>query len=136
MAGRPLTTLPAGTRRTPIGARLASVETGHLRRRDRHAAVTGVLLAFALGFAQTGAILHGYSHLKVSAELLSTPGVGTQPCQACCSFAPMLAAAGAKNHSLHIAPAPAGALCRTPTSPLLALSPRHAFLSRGPPSLA
>lgn len=106
------------------------------RLRDRPSALAGVLLALALLFAQTGALLHAYSHHRASAELLNTSGGSGEACQACCSFAPMLAAASGKHNPLHIVPPHAGALRLVPATPLVALSPRHSFLSRGPPSFA
>jgi hypothetical protein len=66
----------------------------------------------------------------------STADAGSGACQACCSFAPMLAAASGKQHSANDPPAPAGALGTPAADPLVALSPRHAFLSRAPPSIA
>lgn len=102
--------------------------------RGRRAALAGALLALALVFAQTGAMLHGCSHLRASDEHLSAPGGASQTCADCLSFAPLLAAAGGRSHSLPVI-APITTTYRTLVAPLVGLSPRHAFLSRGPPAL-
>ena len=115
------------SRSEPVGAR---------RLKDHPSALSGMLLALALLFAQAGAVVHAYAHHRSSAELLNTPVGSGEACQACCSFAPLLAAASGKHNSLHLLPSAAGTVCLAPATPLVALSPRHSFLSRGPPSFA
>jgi hypothetical protein len=89
-----------------------------------------MLLALALVLAQTGAVMHGYSHLRASSPASS------HSCPDCLSFAPLLAAAGATSHSLSVAPAQSGTTYRIPVAPLSGQSPQHAFRSRAPPLLA
>jgi hypothetical protein len=103
-----------------------------LLTRGRHAALVGTLVALALVFAQTGALVHGCSHLRSSSQQLSAPGTTSQGCTDCLSFAPLLAAAHGHSHPFHVA-APVATPYRTLVPPLVGLSPRHAFLSRGPP---
>ncbi|MGH8140425.1 MAG: hypothetical protein ACREVV_19800 [Steroidobacteraceae bacterium] len=102
----------------------------------RHVARLGMLLALALVFAQTGAVMHGYSHLKVSGKSSGTPATSSQSCPDCLSFAPLLAAAGGTSHSLTVARAQIETTYRTLVAPLVGQSPQHAFLSRAPPFLA
>jgi hypothetical protein len=102
--------------------------------RGRRGALAGALLALALVLAQTGAMVHACSHLRASDEQLSSPDGASQTCADCLSFAPLLAAAGGRSHALPVI-APIATTYRTPVAPLVGLSPRHAFLSRGPPAL-
>jgi hypothetical protein len=94
-----------------------------------------VLLALALLVAQTGAVMHAYSHLRASGE---SPGVpaSTQFCLDCLSFAPLLAAAGGTSQPLTVARAQIATTYRTLVAPLVGFSPQHAFRSRAPPWLA
>jgi hypothetical protein len=103
------------------------------RARGRRGALAGALLALALVLAQTGAMVHACSHLRASNEHLSSPGGAAQTCADCLSFAPLLAAAGSRSHALPVI-APITTSYRTLVAPLVGLSPRHAFLSRGPPA--
>ena len=102
----------------------------------RHVARLGVLLALALLVAQTGAVMHAYSHLSASGESRGVPATSGQPCPACLSYAPLLAAAGGTSHSPAFARAEIGTTYRTLVAPLVGYSPQHAFLSRAPPLLA
>ncbi len=98
----------------------------------RQAARLGVLLALALLVAQTGAVMHEYSHLSASGKSRGVPA-SSQSCPACQSYAPVLAAAGGTGHSPTFAPAQIGTPYRTLVAPLVGYSPQHAFLSRAPP---
>ncbi len=65
----------------------------------RYVARLGILLVLALVFAQTGAVLHAYSHTHASPHRTQTtdsgaPGPAGQVCSDCLSFAPLLTAAG------------------------------------------
>jgi hypothetical protein len=102
----------------------------------RKAARLGVFLALALLFAQTGAVMHEYSHLSASGESRGVPATSSQSCPACQSYAPVLAAAGGTSHSQAFARAQIGTTYRTLVAPLVGYSPQHAFLSRAPPLLA
>jgi hypothetical protein len=95
-----------------------------------------VLLTLALLVAQTGAVMHAYSHLSASGESRGVPATSNQSCPDCLSFAPLLAAAGGTSHSLTVARARIATTYRTLAAPLVGFSPQHAFLSRAPPSLA
>jgi hypothetical protein len=95
-----------------------------------------MLLALALVLAQTGAVMHGYSHLRASGETPPASPASSHSCPDCLSFAPLLAAAGATSHSLSVAPAQSGTTYRIPVAPLSGQSPQHAFRSRAPPLLA
>jgi hypothetical protein len=104
--------------------------------RRRHAARLGLILALVLALAQTGAVLHGYLHLRAAGETLPPAPVSSHPCPDCLSFAPLLAAAGATSHSLSVARAHSGTTYRIPVAPLSGQSPQYAFRSRAPPLLA
>ena len=103
-----------------------------LLRECRVAARLGVLLVFALLFAQTGALLHQYRHLRAP----SAPPASGQTCADCLSFSPLLTAAGGATHLLVISRAQNGVSYRSPSVPAFARPPQHAFLPRGPPHLA
>jgi len=104
--------------------------------RGRHGVLASALLAVSLVLAQGGALAHGCSHLRFSGETLHAPAAASLACAGCLAFAPVLAAAGGAGYSLNVARRPIATICRSPVAPLTALSPRHAFLSRGPPALA
>ncbi len=98
--------------------------------------MAGLLLGFALLFAQAGALVHGYSHSHLSAPsaLPGAPATAGQACPDCLSFAVVLAAAGHRSHPFAAARGSIGAP-QAPAAPhLVGLSPRHAFLSRAPPA--
>ena len=92
-----------------------------------------MFLALALLAAQTGAVMHAYSHLSASGKSRGVPATSSESCPACQSYAPVLAAAGGTGHSPTFAPAQIGATYRTLVAPLGGYSPQHAFLSRAPP---
>jgi hypothetical protein len=91
-----------------------------------------MLLTLALVFAQTGAVVHGYSHLSAP----SPPAGSGQLCGDCLLFSPLLSAAGGTNHSVVLARVQTGPLYRPPVAPLIGQSLQHAFLARAPPSFA
>jgi hypothetical protein len=97
--------------------------------------MAALLLAFALLFAQAGALVHGYSHSHASAPsaVPGAPATAGQACPDCLSFAVVLAAAGGRSHPLTAARGSVGVPAAPATAHLAALSPRHAFLSRAPP---
>ena len=115
-----------------LWAILGFMERFRLLTRSRHAALLGALVGLALVFAQTGALVHGSSHLRTPEQRLSAPGTQTQVCTDCLSFAPLLAAAAGHTPAAVVS-APAAFTYRTLVPPLAGCSPRHAFLSRGPP---
>jgi hypothetical protein len=100
-------------------------------RASQRARALGLLLVVTLVFAQTGALLHEYSHLRASGDA-TLPG---QTCADCLAFSPLLTTAGAAHGLPLVLPADVSApLChRSVPSPWRA--PRTAFLARGPPSL-
>jgi len=100
--------------------------------RRPQAARLGVLLALALLSAQTGAVMHQYSHLSASGESRGFPA-SSQSCPACLAYAPVLGAAGGTSHLPTLARAQIGTPYRTLVAPLVGYSPQHAFLSRAPP---
>ena len=91
----------------------------------------GLLLVVALVLAQTGALLHQYSHLRASGDA-TLPG---QTCADCLAFSPLLATADAA----HGLPLVLQADVSTRLCDRGVPSPRRAshtaFLARGPPSL-
>jgi len=96
------------------------------------AARLGLLLALALVFAQTGGMVHGYSHLSARGE----PARSGQFCGDCLLFSPLLSAAHGTNHCFvfaRVRPAPP---YRLPVAPFVGQSTLNAFLARGPPNLA
>lgn len=92
----------------------------------------GLLLILALLFAQTGALLHQYSHLKGPGD----PPAAGQSCTDCLSFSPLLATAGGSTDLLPLARVQAGGSYRSPRLPPCGRSSYHAFQPRGPPSVA
>ena len=98
---------------------------------SRARALLGMLLVIALVLAQTGALLHQYSHLRASGDA-TLPG---QTCVDCLAFAPLLATADtAHGLPLVLQADVSSSLCeRGAPSPRRA--PQTAFLPRGPPSL-
>jgi hypothetical protein len=103
-----------------------------LPRERPHATRLGLLLALALVFAQTGAVVHGYSHLSAPGE----PGRSGQFCGDCLLFSPLLSAAHGANECFVVASVQTGPPYRPPVAPLGGHSPLNAFLARGPPLLA
>lgn len=100
-------------------------------RASQRARALGLLLVVALVVAQTGALLHEYSHLRASADA-TLPG---QTCVDCLAFAPLLTTAGAAHGLPLVLPADVSTpLCRQ-SVPSPRRAPRTAFLARGPPSL-
>lgn len=91
-----------------------------------------MLVALALVVAQTGAVVHGYSHLRAPSE----PARSTQSCADCLAFSPLLSAVGATNHSFVVARMETGTIYRSPAAPLVGQSTQHAFLARAPPFIA
>jgi hypothetical protein len=102
-----------------------------LRERP-YAARLGLLLALALVFAQTGAVVHGYSHLSAPSQ----PGRSTQFCGDCLLFSPLLSATHGTNHCFVFARVRTEPPYRPPVAPLVGQSTLNAFLARGPPFLA
>jgi hypothetical protein len=99
---------------------------GSLRTRS-----LGLLLVVALVFAQTGALLHQYSHLHASGDA-TLPG---QTCADCLAFAPLLTAAGAAHAPPLVLQADVSTCVCDPGAPSPRRAPQTAFLARGPPSL-
>src|SRR5215469_3757029 len=90
----------------------------------RHAARLSVLLTLAMVIAQTGAVLHGYSHLRAPAE----PARSGQACGDCLSFSPLLTAAGGTVHLYVLVRAPVGMSYLPPVAPVVGHPSQHAFL--------
>ena len=91
-----------------------------------------MLLAFALVFAQLGAINHAYSHLS-STDPQGIAAKTSHPCPDCQSFSPMLAGAGAASNTLTLLHLAAETAQQTLVAPQVAAAPRHNFQSRAPP---
>src|SRR5262252_672884 len=87
-------------------------------RERRHAARLGMLLALALVVAQTGAVVHGYSHLSAP----GTPARSGELCGDCLLFSPLLSAAGGTGHSLVLARVQTGPNYQPPVAPLVGQS--------------
>ena len=115
----------ANNRYTPA---MTQVSAG---RGPRHARVLGLLLVVALVLAQTGALLHQYSHLRASGDA-TLPG---QTCVECLAFAPVLATAGAAHGLPLVLRAGVSTRICDPGAPMPRRAPQTAFLARGPPSL-
>lgn len=91
-----------------------------------------MLLALALVLAQTGAVVHGYSHLRAPSE----PARSTQSCPDCLAYSPLLTTAGGTNHCFALMPVQAGTSYRTPVAPVVGHPTSHAFQARAPPFVA
>ena len=98
---------------------------------SRARALLGMLLVVALVFAQTGALLHQYSHLRASGDA-TTPG---QTCVECLTFSPLLATAGAAHSPPLVLQAAVSTRVCDQGAPLPRRASQTAFLARGPPSL-
>jgi hypothetical protein len=101
------------------------------RRPLRARALLGMLLVVALVLAQTGALLHQYSHLRASGDA-TLPG---QTCADCLAFAPLLATADAAHGLPLVLQAPISTCLCDRAAPLPRRASHTAFLARGPPSL-
>lgn len=102
----------------------------------RHAGKIGVLLAFALVFAQLGAITHAYAHLRAGADPQGIAAKASHGCPDCQSFSPMLAGAGTPANALALLQAQAASAPPTLLAPIEMRAPRHSFQSRAPPLLS
>ena len=91
------------------------------------------MLAFALVFAQLGAISHAYSHLRSGADPQGVAAKTSHTCPDCQSFSPVLAGAGAASSALTLLHLQAETAHQNLLAPLVAHSPQHAFRSRAPP---
>lgn len=91
-----------------------------------------MLLALALVLAQTGAVVHGYSHLRVPSE----PARSTQSCPDCLGFSPLLTTAGGTSHGFALMPAHPGTGYRPPVAPVFGHPTSYAFHARAPPFIA
>jgi hypothetical protein len=101
----------------------------HSSRRARRR--LGVVLAFALLFAQAGALLHASSH---AAEKRDTTGLHTQLCGQCLSFSTVFAlASGGAAIVMPLAHAVASYVS-VAVAPLTGQRPAAAFRSRAPPA--
>lgn len=101
-------------------------------RAPQHARVLGLLLVLALVLAQTGALLHQYSHLRASGDA-TMPG---QTCVDCLASSPLLATADAPPGLPVVLRTDISTRVCDPGSPLLWRTSQTAFLARGPPSIA
>lgn len=100
-------------------------------RRPQRALVLGLLLVVALVVAQTGAVLHEYSHLRASGDTT----LPRQTCVDCLAFSPLLATAGAAHGLPLVLRADVSTCVCDPGAPVARRAPQTAFLARGPPSL-
>jgi hypothetical protein len=116
---------PANNRYT---AAMIGVSPG---RRPQHARVIGLLLVIALVLAQTGAVLHQYSHLRASGDA-TLPG---QTCVDCLAFSPLLATGGTAHGLPLVLHADVSIHVCDLSAPSPRCAPQTAFLARGPPSL-
>ena len=91
-----------------------------------------MLLALALVFAQAGAVVHGYSHLRAPSE----PAGSTQSCPDCLAYSPLLAPAGGTSYCFALLPVQPGASYRPPVAPVVGHSTSYAFHARAPPVVA
>jgi hypothetical protein len=107
---------------------MTQVSPGH---GPRHARVLGLLLVVALVLAQTGALLHQYSHLRASGDA-TLPG---QTCVDCLAFSPVLATAGAAQGLPLVLRAGVSTRVCDPVAPMPWRAAQTAFLARAPPSL-
>jgi len=90
----------------------------------------GLVVAFALLFAQAGALLHASSHL---AERRDSTGLHTQLCGQCLSFSTLFAFASG-GPSISIPPALyARGVASSLAAPLIQQRPAPAFRARAPP---
>jgi hypothetical protein len=91
----------------------------------------GLLLVAALVLAQTGALLHQYSHLRASGGAT----LPNQTCVDCLAFSPLLATAGAAHGLPLVLQADVSSRLCDQGAPLPRRAPLTAFQARGPPSL-
>jgi len=96
-----------------------------------HVRALGLLLVVALVLAQTGALLHQYSHLRASGDA-TLPG---QTCAECLAFSPLLATADAAHGLPLVLQADVSTRLCDRGAPLPRRASHTAFLARGPPSL-
>jgi hypothetical protein len=115
----------ANTRYTSL---MAQVSRGRETLRTR---TLGLLLVIALVLAQTGALLHQYSHLRASGDAT----LPSQTCVDCLAFSPLLATAGAVHGLPLVLQADFSMRLCDQDLPSLRRAPQTAFLARGPPSL-
>ena len=116
----------------PFAAKNGRVLTAPLSHPSRRARRRlGLVLAFAMLFAQAGALLHASSHV---AEKRDTTGLHSQLCNQCLSFSTVFALASggaavfaALEHSVETYVSAASA-------PLTGQRPASAFRSRAPPA--
>jgi hypothetical protein len=108
----------------------------HSIARHRNAGTAGVLLAFALIFAQLGAITHLYSHVRMGGDATGLAAKISHVCPDCQSFAPVLGNAGASTHTVAMASTQGATRYLLPLAPRFARAPLTAFRSRAPPLLA
>ena len=101
-------------------------------RGPQHVRVLGLLLVLALVLAQTGALLHQYSHLRSSGDA-TLPG---QTCVDCLASLPLLATAGASPGLPVVLRIAVSTCVCDPAPPPLWRNSQTAFLARGPPSIA
>jgi hypothetical protein len=104
----------------------------HLSNSSRRARrQLGFVLAFALLFAQAGALLHATSH---AAEKRDTTGLHSQLCGQCLSFSTVFAlASGGASIIAPLAPS-VEIYVGVATAPLTGQRPASAFRSRAPPA--
>jgi len=101
---------------------------GRSSRRTRRR--LGLVLAFALLFAQAGALLHASSH---AAEQRDTSGLHTQLCGQCLSYSTLFAFASG-GPSVSVPPALyALGVASSLAAPLIERRPAPAFRARAPP---
>jgi hypothetical protein len=91
----------------------------------------GFVLAFALLFAQAGALLHASSH---AAEKRDTTGLHSQLCGQCLSFSTVFALASGGTSAIVPLEHAAETYVHSAPAPLTGHRPASAFRSRAPPA--
>ncbi len=112
---------------------LIRMAPARFQRLRRHTGKIGVLLAFALVFAQLGAITHAYAHLRAGADPQGIAAKTSHSCPDCQSFSPLLAGAGTASHTLSLLQQQTVTAPPTLLAPIVARTPQHSFQSRAPP---
>ena len=87
----------------------------------------------ALLVAQAGAGLHALKHFGMSGDPAGVPGLHSQPCLECASFAPLDSVHGGAVTAFAVAALAAEALTLVFETAAIGRRPLHSFQSRAPP---
>lgn len=106
-----------------------------IRLRRKAALRIALVTAWALLFAQYGALAHAYSHLHSTSTSTYFLDAHGKQCADCLTFAPLLSTAGAPSSEPFIAPQSVSLAPAAAADSLIARRFSAAYSSRAPPSL-